>query len=227
MFASPSLLTAPLHTHTTTAHRYHRADSPPPADAPASPDKVSLPPIGLMLTSSSSAPVYPDPADPAAAYHDAQQTTTTIRLEESRGTMYPPPRYPKTTSSSWEENPFPSSSSSTPAISIPPTPLFPGTLDRRNSISSNLSLSPALSPSLASATQSSAADPAPANPRKRGKLPKHVTETLRAWLMRHADHPYPTEEEKKMLVNVTGLSMSQVSNWMINVRLPSLFLFLY
>ncbi len=54
-------------------------------------------------------------------------------------------------------------------------------------------------------------------PRKRGKLPKPVTDFLKDWLHRHSDHPYPSEEEKKQLCHATGLSMSQVSNWMINV----------
>jgi len=53
--------------------------------------------------------------------------------------------------------------------------------------------------------------------RKRGKLPKETTDFLKAWLHRHSDHPYPSEEEKKQLCHATGLSMSQVSNWMINV----------
>ncbi|KAG9079724.1 hypothetical protein FRC06_007557 [Ceratobasidium sp. 370] len=85
------------------------------------------------------------------------------------------------------------------------------------------------SDSTPSATQSASPTPAgdspppaasaPAMPaRRRGKLPKHVTETLRTWLLSHADHPYPTEEEKKMLCNVTSLTLSQVSNWMINAR---------
>ncbi|KAF8237132.1 hypothetical protein L208DRAFT_553340 [Tricholoma matsutake] len=55
-------------------------------------------------------------------------------------------------------------------------------------------------------------------PRKRGKLPKETTDFLKAWLHRHSDHPYPSEEEKKQLCHATGLSMSQVSNWMINAR---------
>ncbi|KAF8333427.1 uncharacterized protein EI90DRAFT_2916399 [Cantharellus anzutake] len=54
--------------------------------------------------------------------------------------------------------------------------------------------------------------------KKRGKLPKEVTETLKTWLMAHKSHPYPTEDEKKMLCDKTQLNMSQVSNWMINVR---------
>jgi hypothetical protein len=62
-------------------------------------------------------------------------------------------------------------------------------------------------------------------PRKRGKLPKPVTDFLKDWLHRHSDHPYPSEEEKKQLCHATGLSMSQVSNWMINVRALSLFFY--
>ncbi|KAF9220489.1 hypothetical protein BS17DRAFT_769289 [Gyrodon lividus] len=54
--------------------------------------------------------------------------------------------------------------------------------------------------------------------KKRGKLPKETTDYLKAWLHRHSDHPYPSEEEKKQLCHATGLSMSQVSNWMINAR---------
>ncbi len=60
-------------------------------------------------------------------------------------------------------------------------------------------------------------------PRKRGKLPKETTDYLKAWLHRHSDHPYPSEEEKKQLCNATGLSMSQVSNWMINVSVSLFF----
>jgi hypothetical protein len=59
--------------------------------------------------------------------------------------------------------------------------------------------------------------------RKRGKLPKETTDFLKAWLHRHSDHPYPSEEEKKQLCHATGLSMSQVSNWMINVSAPTIF----
>ncbi|KIM47217.1 hypothetical protein M413DRAFT_23455 [Hebeloma cylindrosporum] len=67
--------------------------------------------------------------------------------------------------------------------------------------------------------------------RKRGKLPKQTTDYLKDWLHRHSDHPYASEEEnrhsdhpyaseeeKKQLCHATGLSMSQVSNWMINAR---------
>lgn len=61
--------------------------------------------------------------------------------------------------------------------------------------------------------------------RRRGNLPKPVTDVLRAWFHEHLDHPYPTEEDKQVFMNQTGLSISQISNWFINARrrqLPAL-----
>ncbi|PWZ02526.1 hypothetical protein BCV70DRAFT_1702 [Testicularia cyperi] len=55
-------------------------------------------------------------------------------------------------------------------------------------------------------------------PRRRGKLPKPVTDLLKTWLLEHAAHPYPTEDEKRSLCSMTGLTLSQVSNWFINAR---------
>ncbi|KZV76230.1 hypothetical protein PENSPDRAFT_680434 [Peniophora sp. CONT] len=52
----------------------------------------------------------------------------------------------------------------------------------------------------------------------RGKLPKSATDMLKDWIHQHANHPYPTEEEKKELCAATGLSMVQLCNWMINAR---------
>lgn len=80
--------------------------------------------------------------------------------------------------------------------------------------------------------------------RRRGNLPKAVTDILRQWFQEHMAHPYPTEEEKQALMHQTGLTMSQVSedaeflffflpdtwsnsslqisNWFINARRRSL-----
>ncbi|KAF5337475.1 hypothetical protein D9758_013587 [Tetrapyrgos nigripes] len=109
-----------------------------------------------------------------------------------------------------------------------------GHQDRRSSIKSEWSfpnqdyiLPPypsSMSPASSSpSSRSPQAVPAPSSlvdrpQRKRGKLPKETTDFLKAWLHRHSDHPYPSEEEKKQLCHATGLSMSQVSNWMINAR---------
>lgn len=45
--------------------------------------------------------------------------------------------------------------------------------------------------------------------------PKSV---LKEWLFQHFDKPYPTDQDKQMLSNVTGLTRTQVSNWFINAR---------
>ena len=47
--------------------------------------------------------------------------------------------------------------------------------------------------------------------RRRGNLPKNVTDILRAWFSEHIAHPYPTEDEKQLLMGRTGLTISQVS----------------
>jgi Homeobox KN domain len=52
----------------------------------------------------------------------------------------------------------------------------------------------------------------PRSKRRRGNLPKHVTDLLRAWFHEHLDHPYPTEEDKQMFIARTGLSISQVGH---------------
>lgn len=48
------------------------------------------------------------------------------------------------------------------------------------------------------------------NRRRRGNLPKPTTDILKAWFQAHLDHPYPSEEDKQMLMSRTGLSMNQV-----------------
>ena len=81
------------------------------------------------------------------------------------------------------------------------------------------------------------------NRRRRGNLPKSVTDILRAWFHEHLDHPYPSEEDKQVFIGRTGLTIQQVkqcnprsytpgltqapqiSNWFINARrrqLPAL-----
>lgn len=61
--------------------------------------------------------------------------------------------------------------------------------------------------------------------KRRGNLPRQVTEILRKWLSDHIEHPYPTDEEKQQLIKQTGLTLNQLSNWFINARrrrLPAL-----
>ncbi|KAJ9610049.1 uncharacterized protein PV06_06573 [Exophiala oligosperma] len=61
--------------------------------------------------------------------------------------------------------------------------------------------------------------------RRRGNLPKPITDILRLWLQDHLDHPYPSDEQKQVFIQRTGLTISQISNWFINARrrqLPAL-----
>lgn len=53
--------------------------------------------------------------------------------------------------------------------------------------------------------------------RQAGKLPGDVT-ILKKWWNAHSKWPYPTEEEKKRMVQETGLEMRQINNWFINHR---------
>ncbi|KAF2642641.1 hypothetical protein P280DRAFT_423491 [Massarina eburnea CBS 473.64] len=50
------------------------------------------------------------------------------------------------------------------------------------------------------------------------RFPRAAVKILKDWLIEHIDHPYPTEDDKEMLKDQTGLSLSQISNWMANTR---------
>jgi hypothetical protein len=50
------------------------------------------------------------------------------------------------------------------------------------------------------------------------RFSRHAVKILRDWIEEHSHHPYPTEEEKEELRVQTGLSISQVSNWLANAR---------
>ncbi|QPC64166.1 hypothetical protein HYE67_006397 [Fusarium culmorum] len=42
--------------------------------------------------------------------------------------------------------------------------------------------------------------------------------SLKEWFSAHIDNPYPTEEEKTILEHQTGLSRTQITNWLANAR---------
>ncbi|KAL1604283.1 hypothetical protein SLS59_004078 [Nothophoma quercina] len=50
------------------------------------------------------------------------------------------------------------------------------------------------------------------------RFPRAAIKILKDWMIEHHEHPYPTEEEKEMLGQQTGLSLGQISNWMANTR---------
>ncbi|KAI9716594.1 MAG: hypothetical protein M1828_007627 [Chrysothrix sp. TS-e1954] len=50
------------------------------------------------------------------------------------------------------------------------------------------------------------------------RFSRSTRQIMKDWLLAHGDHPYPTEEEKDALKEQTGLTRSQVSNWLANAR---------
>ena len=48
---------------------------------------------------------------------------------------------------------------------------------------------------------------------RRGNLSKQATHILSTWFFDHVAHPYPSEEEKHMLMQQARLELSQVSGW--------------
>ncbi|KAI5179479.1 hypothetical protein PAEPH01_2659 [Pancytospora epiphaga] len=61
--------------------------------------------------------------------------------------------------------------------------------------------------------------PATDKPRsKRTNYPKNVSTMLKLWLRENIANPYPSEREKSLLIELTGLTYSQINNWFINAR---------
>lgn len=59
----------------------------------------------------------------------------------------------------------------------------------------------------------------PENATKAGpRFSKESLRVLRGWLSTHASHPYPTDDQKENLRRQTGLSKTQIVNWLANAR---------
>ncbi|KAL5996397.1 Homeobox protein knotted-1-like 10 [Asimina triloba] len=54
--------------------------------------------------------------------------------------------------------------------------------------------------------------------KKKGKLPREARLMLLDWWNTHYRWPYPTDEEKARLAEMTGLDQKQINNWFINQR---------
>jgi len=56
--------------------------------------------------------------------------------------------------------------------------------------------------------------------RKSSSLPVETVEYLKNWMMSpdHIAHPYPTEQEKALIMEDTGIELKQLTNWFVNNR---------
>jgi hypothetical protein len=54
--------------------------------------------------------------------------------------------------------------------------------------------------------------------RTRAPLSKEAVARLKAWMFEHFAHPYPTKEESEKLLEETGISQMQLTNWFVNSR---------
>ncbi|KAG1677366.1 hypothetical protein FOA52_010745 [Chlamydomonas sp. UWO 241] len=54
--------------------------------------------------------------------------------------------------------------------------------------------------------------------KRSGKLPDQALALLKEWWSANETHPYPTEADKKQLIEATGLESMQINNWFINQR---------
>ena len=55
-------------------------------------------------------------------------------------------------------------------------------------------------------------------PKVGARLSRDSIRILRGWLSTHQSHPYPTDEEKEVLQRQTGLTKTQITNWLANAR---------
>lgn len=73
-------------------------------------------------------------------------------------------------------------------------------------------------PIVQASRQHNSADPRKGHSHKKGSFSEETISILKSWLFRNITHPYPTEVEKKELLCLTGLTLSQLNNWLINSR---------
>ncbi|KAF0696125.1 Aste57867_13101 [Aphanomyces stellatus] len=70
--------------------------------------------------------------------------------------------------------------------------------------------------------ENTAPDDGPTNGdrKPRRELPPATVQILKNWMLspEHVKHPYPTDDDKKMLLEKTGINMKQLTNWFTNAR---------
>lgn len=77
---------------------------------------------------------------------------------------------------------------------------------------------PAMSTNSVSGNNPQSISSTPAPPKVGTRFSREALKVLKNWLSTHTRNPYPTEEEKEMLQNQTGLNKTQITNWLANAR---------
>ncbi len=154
---------------------------------------------GYMGSNNGLLPMYSQPVSTASNYVDApygRRTSASVYESRPISQTFPP-----------SNRPFPPIKSEPQYQSHPPY----DTYNARGPYDSYSYASAGIHPTGPMYSTSSEAGDS-RNRRRRGNLPKQVTDILRAWFQDHLDHPYPTEEEKQIFIQQTGLTMNQVSS---------------
>jgi hypothetical protein len=73
-------------------------------------------------------------------------------------------------------------------------------------------------PGSASVAEKPSANPTGPRAKAGARFSRESVKILKNWLSTHSKHPYPNEEEKEMLQKQTGLSKTQITNWLANTR---------
>ncbi|KAJ3538058.1 hypothetical protein NM208_g6067 [Fusarium decemcellulare] len=55
-------------------------------------------------------------------------------------------------------------------------------------------------------------------PKIGARFSREAVRVLRQWVSAHSDHPFPSDQEKDVLQNRTGLNKTQILNWLANAR---------
>ncbi|KAK7424559.1 hypothetical protein QQZ08_008569 [Neonectria magnoliae] len=69
-----------------------------------------------------------------------------------------------------------------------------------------------------SLTFSPASNATPPLPKIGARFSRQAVGPLRNWVSAHSAHPFPNDEEKEILQRQTGLSKTQIQNWLVNAR---------
>ncbi|KAK4103743.1 hypothetical protein N658DRAFT_421095 [Parathielavia hyrcaniae] len=69
-----------------------------------------------------------------------------------------------------------------------------------------------------SGAENTAANAGSSKAKAGARFSRESVKILKNWLSTHSKHPYPNDEEKDMLQKQTGLSKTQITNWLANTR---------